>query len=395
MAHQIKTQEGKIIYDTGSGYFEPVQPKERYRSSRYNELVLDYSTDTSYRKIEGRINRIRQQEEGSKTTTIRNVTEREGQAMNFQMKKQAWDALEQNGFTIDGEKEEETPMQSLDTGHMDEAAVMGAAEELGLAGRINMGEYEDPEQTVNISVDDVGVKRQVSTRPDADEKGGRKYVYQTIVHVARQTGSYILNGHNQRDALIMLLGFLLSNGLLWTNSLVFYMDGDTTLLGSIKKVFGFLPIKIILDWYHLDKKLKERLSMGMAGYKLRNKFLEQLRPLLWMGDVGAAVSLLRSLPEKQVKSPEHIQKLIEYLCRNQPYIPCYALRAKLGLCNSSNRGEKANDLAVADRQKHNGMSWSKDGSVALASICAASQNNELLNWVSSRSLDFSLHYDAA
>ena len=172
MAHQIKTQEGKIIYDTGSGYFEPVQPKERYRSSRYNELVLDYSTDTSYRKIEGRINRIRQQEEGSKTTTIRNVTEREGQAMNFQMKKQAWDALEQNGFTIDGEKEEETPMQSLDTGHMGEAAVMGAAEELGLAGRINMGEYEDPEQTVNISVDDVGVKRQVSTRPDADEKGG-------------------------------------------------------------------------------------------------------------------------------------------------------------------------------------------------------------------------------
>ena len=220
-------------------------------------------------------------------------------------------------------------------------------------------------------------------------------MYQTIVHVARQTGSYILNGHNQRDALIMLLGFLLSNGLLWTNSLVFYMDGDTTLLGSIKKVFGFLPIKIILDWYHLDKKLKERLSMGMAGYKLRNKVLEQLRPLLWMGDVGAAVSLLRSLPEKQVKSPEHIQKLIEYLCRNQPYIPCYALRAKLGLCNSSNRGEKANDLAVADRQKHNGMSWSKDGSVALASICAASQNNELLNWVSSRSLDFSLHYDAA
>ncbi|MDI3548084.1 MAG: hypothetical protein PWR10_1736 [Halanaerobiales bacterium] len=26
---------------------------------------------------------------------------------------------------------------------------------------------------------------------------------------------------------------------------------------------------------------------------------------------------------------------------------------------SSNRGEKANNLAVVDRQKHNGMSWSK------------------------------------
>jgi hypothetical protein len=39
-------------------------------------------------------------------------------------------------------------------------------------------------------------------------------------------------------------------------------------------------------------------------------------------------------------------------------IPVYAVRRQLGLRNSSNRGEKANDLLVAARQKHNGMSWS-------------------------------------
>ena len=35
-----------------------------------------------------------------------------------------------------------------------------------------------------------------------------------------------------------------------------------------------------------------------------------------------------------------------------------ALRANLGLRNSSNPVEKANDLVVAGRQKHNGMAWS-------------------------------------
>jgi hypothetical protein len=52
-------------------------------------------------------------------------------------------------------------------------------------------------------------------------------------------------------------------------------------------------------------------------------------------------------------------------------IPCYALRKAFGLCNSSAIGEKINDLIVSNRQKHNGMSWSKKGSLALASLTAA------------------------
>jgi len=56
--------------------------------------------------------------------------------------------------------------------------------------------------------------------------------------------------------------------------------------------------------------------------------------------------------------------LITYLHRNQACIPCYALRKKLGLRISSNPVEKANDLVVSNRQKHNGMSWSADGQPA-------------------------------
>ncbi|MDO9535590.1 MAG: hypothetical protein Q7J85_09755, partial [Bacillota bacterium] len=67
---------------------------------------------------------------------------------------------------------------------------------------------------------------------------------------------------------------------------------------------------------------------------------------------------------------------------------CYALRKQLGLRNSSNKGEKANDLCVADRQKHNGMSWSKSGSVALASVISLHLNNEQELWCSKDTLSF-------
>ncbi len=91
-------------------------------------------------------------------------------------------------------------------------------------------------------------------------------------------------------------------------------------------------------------------------------------PLLWYGRTDQTIDLLKQIEAKSIKSKTDLQKLIDYLKRNRVYIPCYAVREILGLRNSSNIGEKMNDLVVSDRQKHNGMSWSNPGSVALASI---------------------------
>jgi hypothetical protein len=62
----------------------------------------------------------------------------------------------------------------------------------------------------------------------------------------------------------------------------------------------------------------------------------------------------------------------------------------LGLCNSSAAGEKANDLIVSERQKHNGMSWTRKGTVALATITALAQNNEYRKWLEEKDIDFKL-----
>ncbi len=45
---------------------------------------------------------------------------------------------------------------------------------------------------------------------------------------------------------------------------------------------------------------------------------------------------------------------------------------------------------VSDRQKHNGMSWTKKGTAALAAITALKQNNEHKKWFEDKDIDFKL-----
>ena len=103
-----------------------------------------------------------------------------------------------------------------------------------------------------------------------------------------------------------------------------------------------------------------------------------------------AIDYLSHIPEGQIKNQDELMHLMTYLGRNRVMIPVYAVRRELGLRNSSNRGEKANDVLVAARQKHNGMSWSKSGSVALASVTALKKNKTYKTWFQERKIEFKL-----
>jgi len=113
-------------------------------------------------------------------------------------------------------------------------------------------------------------------------------------------------------------------------------------------------------------------------------------PLLWKGDVDGAIAILKSIDTNMVKNHDQLIYLMGYLERVRETIPNYMLRDALGLRNSSNRGEKANDLIVSNRQKHNGMSWSDAGSTRLASVSAIQYNNELDNWINNGTLSLRL-----
>ena len=131
-----------------------------------------------------------------------------------------------------------------------------------------------------------------------------------------------------------------------------------------------INIGIISDWHRLGKKCGELPSQAMNGRKLRNEVLNKLKPSLRYGLADKATDLPPGIPERNIKSPLSLEKLIAYPERNRPYIPCRAARKELGLCNSSAVGEKANDLIVSDRQKHNGMSRTEKGTAAPAAITA-------------------------
>ena len=255
-------------------------------------------------------------------------------------------------------------------------------------------EYFPNECYVNVSVDDVGVvaQKESGRAKGSAPKEHRKYVNNTVVHIQQGAGQYILNGLGLQNTLKCLLAFLLSNQLLANRKLVFFVDGDMHLRDKLQNMFSWLPFEIVLDWFHLAKKCKERLSMAMKGKEMRNAALKQLLVLLWLGKTDMAINYLKCLDPASIKNSAHIVKLIEYLKRNMAIIPNYALRKEIGLRNSSNRGEKANDLVVAGRQKHQGMSWSRKGSSGMAAICSLIRNSEFENWNRKHRLSFALKY---
>jgi len=131
--------------------------------------------------------------------------------------------------------------------------------------------------------------------------------------------------------------------------------------------------------------MQRSFKHGHQGKQVKNQTLTEVLMWLWLGKVDRAVNVLSDLKEESIKNTTERDNLIKYLHRNQDCIPCYALRKKLGLRVSSNPVEKANDLLVSNRQKHNGMSWSADGSTSLATLTAVCRNSEDRQWL--------LHHD--
>ena len=189
--------------------------------------------------------------------------------------------------------------------------------------------------------------------------------------------------------------FLLENALMGRR-LVFITDGQRSLQKAIARFFSWLPCRLVLlDWYHLVKKFREELSLACTGRDLRNRHLRQLLPLLWFGLVDQARDYLHHLPATQIKNAKAVKRLLGYLERNHQAIPCYALRSQLKLPNSSSPVERSNNLVTSRRQKHNGMSWSKDGSYALTALNAVVVNGGVQQWVRERTVPFKLVARAA
>jgi hypothetical protein len=149
-------------------------------------------------------------------------------------------------------------------------------------------------------------------------------------------------------------------------------DGATQIRSDLFDLFG-VSVTIILDWYHLQKRVYEQLCKCAFNKTQREGWEEIVLAHLWRGRTDEALDFLKAL---SVRNEKARTELLGYLQKHHCEIIDYERRKSIGKSVGSGRMEKAVDQAVSMRQKNKGMSWSKQGSHSLAQLTIAQLNNE-------------------
>jgi len=428
LTYDVKREDQKTHF-VGLDMFPVRTGQQWYQTSGFKEIGLIVgAAQRSYRQTTHVLNRTRYQEVGgTPLNTLRDGAEAEGLKVLDFMDKKTKGILKEHNFDPQGVPEAHCDItqqiakpvyieqQTIQTALTDVLETMSrkgfAATDIEQVEKAASSSeiYEQSEQCVYVHIDDVGVKEQKEHRdkkevteikelPDDEKeaiKDKRPTVQNTVARVEQNDKGFTLTGSSVIEVLVFVLAFLLNNNLLGFNIKV-CTDGQRSLQDAILSFFSWHPhVTMLLDWFHVVKKFKEDLSLACKGREIRNHHLKQLLRLVWFGLTDSARAYLEAIPATDIKNAKAITRLIGYLERNRKSMPCYAMRAKLNLPNSSNPVERSNNLVTAKRQKHHGMSWSENGSYALTSLNALIVNNAAKKWLQNRSFDLTWAAKAA
>jgi Uncharacterised protein family (UPF0236) len=224
---------------------------------------------------------------------------------------------------------------------------------------------------VIVEPDEVKTKAQPSS--------GRKEVwtYTAVVLVAGLR--YCLAEATAEGLWLQVSALLLELGVLGGGRRLLVLGDGAAWIRTWFEGLGIDSKAMVLCWWHLRKRCYESMSSAGGPKDRRRAFEKELLGRLWAGEVEAAIELLRGALE-WVRNPTAVEDLIGYLEKRRAYIPDYEQRQRAGLWIASTRVEKFNDWAVSGRCKHQGMSWSPPGVLALAALEAARRNGELEEW---------------
>ncbi len=141
-------------------------------------------------------------------------------------------------------------------------------------------------------------------------------------------------------------------------SVVAISDEAQVIRRHLREMLG-QSVTLILDWYHLVKRVRKCLSMlGLSKANLLTLFATLVRQL-WNG---------------QTQSEER-EELVNSLIKYQSEMINYAKRKSMGKTIGSGRMEKAVDQVIGRRQKRKGCSWRPLGSHALAVLKVTELNH--------------------
>lgn len=395
-------------------------PNERLMGLSLLSRVIRRTFGNSYRHCVDELNESlhREGENAFSSMTICNLIERYGTEVNEAIKGTLSDTLTEHGIDpITAQIKDPTllpigvpflALEKLDTkGFIDlkteiEEINLNRVEEERLTDLKRAVAEEGPKTpTAIVSIDSVYSSHQKEKRngkPDRRPDGSKPRCGTAVVHIQIDNTAYMLTTDTTDRACAMTLGFLLKFHLLDNRALVFLSDGAKDIKAGVAKWFSHWNYRLILDWFHLKKRCYECLSMALVHVNPKDKeaqaerdtVVRNLLRQLWVGNVDEAVEFLSNLPSKMIKNRANLVKLQEYLMRKKTNVGCYAIRRKRKLRISSNPVEKSNDLVVSSRQKHNGMSWCYDGSLALAQLTALFLMDDLDNWLVNRTVSFAM-----
>ena len=243
--------------------------------------------------------------------------------------------------------------------------------------------YDSEAKEVILMMDDVGVKAQKPHKEEERKPTDAKGLDTTVILIQDTDNNYhhATSGIDKEGKTIYSVEQAIIDGVVnlhnieEKNPMVAITDGARSIRCVLHAIFG-INICIILDWYHLQLKVKNLMSMIAQNKDDKELFINDLKQLLWNGNTDEAIIYLDNLT--RIKNDSKHKKLRDYLEKHEAEIIDYGLRKKAGKTIGSGRAEKANDLVVAHRQKKKGMAWSKKGSSALAIIKTHRLNCNLL-----------------
>jgi hypothetical protein len=227
------------------------------------------------------------------------------------------------------------------------------------------------EDFVIVEPDEVKTKAQHST--------GRKEVWTFTAVVLVAGYSYAFAEATAEGLWLQVSALLAELGILSGQRRLLVLGDGASWIRTWFESLGISPKAMILCWWHLRKRCYQQMSSAGGPKDRRRAFEKELLGPLWEGKPDAAIALLNGALE-WVGNPAAVKELIEYLEKRRAYIPNYHQRQRAGLWIASTPVEKSNDWEVSGRCKHQGMSWTPQGVLALAALEAARRHGELDDW---------------
>lgn len=236
-------------------------------------------------------------------------------------------------------------------------------------GATDIDLYDIKSDEILLFDDAIGVNRQKEERKRGYVKK-LKRVQTDVIEVQKVNGNfeYITAGYGVKGWTIetALCCWMCVNYGNKRLPLVAITDGAKDIRLRLWRVFGG-QVTIILDWYHLNKKVWTLMSMIAKTKIQKEEAAKAIVGMLWVGQTTQAITYLESMA---VKNKEKQDELVEYFRKHQSEIINYKKRKEANKTIGSGRAEKGVDMVVAYRQKNKPIAWSENGSYALSTLRA-------------------------